>query len=191
MRTNGPPHWSESVGFSEVEKPLPGNKAVEGQLPSRGRSTGVAYAPSPYSGKIGAPTLYQDEFPDIVLELSARGYSMTAIAGHLGITRGDIDDWSSVHPLFEQAVARALTQRQYYAESKFLGVCETGGAGSQGITLMYLLRNLKSGEFVDKQQIEHSGSMDLQALVAESLKAPERLESPITIEHEAQPIDKA
>ena len=60
----------------------------------------------PAKNKGGAPTKYRPEYCDQLVEFMAKGYTATAFAGHIGVHRDTLNEWSRVHPAFSDAQKR-------------------------------------------------------------------------------------
>ena len=168
-----PAHWSEVVSFD----PVSAVSSVSTQLKG---STQVATFKLP----VGRPTKYEPRFDDELLDAMSRGYSLTAFAGEIGVSRYTLDNWASSFPSFMEAVSRGRAARLKYWESKLINVGETGGVGQMGTVTIFALKNasasMGASEWLDKQEVTHSGQVTLAALVESSLKT---LPSPV-VEHD-------
>lgn len=85
----------------------------------------------------GQPTLYRPEYCDLVIEEMAKGYSLGAFAGTVGVSRATINVWMAQHPEFLEATSRAKAARQ-----------AMGG-----------LRNAGKEDWVDEKNVKLSGAV--------------------------------
>lgn len=68
----------------------------------------------------GRPSKYRTEFCDIIVEEMAKGYTFTAAAAGMGVSRATLELWRSVHPEFSDAVAKGEVLRQKQFETAAL-----------------------------------------------------------------------
>jgi DNA-binding XRE family transcriptional regulator len=59
----------------------------------------------------GRPTLYDPSYCQIAIDFMAQGYSQTALAGHLSISKDTLYEWMKVHPEFSDAIKIARPKR--------------------------------------------------------------------------------
>lgn len=100
---------------------------------------------------------YKPEFCDLLEEKMGQGFSATAVAGILGVSRSTIDHWSEVYPEFRAAKERALSKRLLHWEKAGLDVAANGGHGSRATMIAFGLKNAGQGEWSDTQRQELSG----------------------------------
>ena len=62
-----------------------------------------------------------------VIDFMGRGYSLTAFAGEIGVSRAVLDRWAETHPPFATAVERAEARRARVLEGRLL---HTKGGGA-------------------------------------------------------------
>ncbi len=60
--------------------------------------------PKPEGYVFGRPTLYRPEYCQRAIDYMGQGYSVTALAGHLGMSKDAIYDWINLYPDFCHAV---------------------------------------------------------------------------------------
>jgi hypothetical protein len=106
---------------------------------------------------VGRPSKYEERFCDELEQFMAQGYSATAFAGHIGVSRATIDNWAKEHQEFMEALHRAKAKRLLEWEKIGLKVAREGGTGGQSTMITFGLKNMGGGEWFDKQQLEHSG----------------------------------
>jgi hypothetical protein len=106
----------------------------------------------------GRPTKYEPRFCEMVVEDMAKGYSLTAFAGSIGVCKDTIHAWTKEHPEFSDAVARAKAVRLRDWETVALAMRTNGGGPGGATVTIFGLKNMGSGEWTDKQEIEHTGA---------------------------------
>ena len=87
----------------------------------------------------------------------AKGYSLTAFAGILGVNRDTIDAWMHAHQEFSEACRRAKAKRLLQWERAAMKVAAKGGGHGQSQIIAFGLKNMGGNEWRDKQEHEHSG----------------------------------
>jgi hypothetical protein len=101
----------------------------------------------------GRPTKYDPAYCDQVVEFMGEGYSLTAFAGEISVSRATINNWMDEHPEFLEATRVGQAKRTKCLEQ---GLLETeSGARVSARTLA--LKNSAPDEWRDKQQVEHTG----------------------------------
>jgi hypothetical protein len=70
-----------------------------------------------------SPTLsgFRLAYCDQLVEFMGRGYSLTAFAGEIGVSRATLDRWVADHPTFARAVERGKARRARVLEDRLLG----------------------------------------------------------------------
>jgi hypothetical protein len=115
----------------------------------------------------GRPTKYDPAYCDQVLDDMAEGYSLTAFAGKIGVTRSTINEWREHYPDFSVACTRALALRLRFWEQTALSVAAKGTGGPGAATVItFGLKNMGGDEWRDKQTIEHTVDEDTAAALA-------------------------
>ena len=116
---------------------------------------------------IGRPTLYRDDYVEDVKTFCVNGFSLTAFAGKIGISRRTLSYWREVHPEFDDAceVAKARACLWYEAQSRKVARGE-GGPGAATL-VMFALKNLGAEDFSDRRQVEHLGQVSHRHLTYE------------------------
>lgn len=114
---------------------------------ARRKSAGAQPAP------VGRPTTYLPEYADHVRSLMGEGFSKTAVAGSLGVSRQRFLDWAEANPEFRDAIKEGEAARTYKLEKDLLSA-ETG---PQVTSRIFALKNAAPDEWKEKQSVEHSG----------------------------------
>ena len=106
--------------------------------------------PKPEGYVFGRPTLYRPEYCQRAIEFMGHGYSVTALAGHLGMSKDAIYDWINLYPDFRHAVNMGRAARVAALEAKLL-------ATSQGVGVtaaIFALKNADPDEWQDRYYTE-------------------------------------
>ena len=83
------------------------------------------------------PTDYDPQFCSDVVAVMGEGFSLTAFAGTINVSRQDVDAWIAVHPDFAAAVERGRAARTRELETQFL----TAGTGAKVAAQVFALKN--------------------------------------------------
>ncbi len=119
-----------------------------------------------------------------MLDYCNRGFSLTAYAGHIGVSRDTLSEWASVHPEFSAAVRTAKAMRARAWEQRACDVGENGGKGAgQAAMIMFMLKNHAPEEFKDKLEHELTVSDEFAQLV-HNLRHQRVLDDPLTTDAE-------
>jgi len=81
---------------------------------------------------------YREAYGEQVEQAMGEGYSLTAFAGLIGVSRRVVDGWIADHPAFAEAVGRGQARRLMHWERAALQVVERGGAGAASVILFGL-----------------------------------------------------
>lgn len=113
--------------------------------------------PKPDTRPVGRPTKYEPRFCGELERFMGQGYSATAFAGKIGVSRATIDNWANEHPEFMEALSRGKASRLLHWEGAALRVSVKGGGPGTASIIAFGLKNMGGGEWSDRQQHEHSG----------------------------------
>lgn len=101
----------------------------------------------------GRPTKYDPAYCDQLIAFMGEGYSLTAFAGEILVSRATINNWMEEHPEFLEATRIGQARRTRKLEE---GLLETeSGARVSARTLA--LKNSAPDEWREKQTVEHTG----------------------------------
>jgi transposase len=106
----------------------------------------------------GRPTKYKKEFCDEVLPFMSQGFSITAFAGHLGVSRQTVYDWMNAHPEFLDAIKQGEAASAKWWEEALRNTVLTGQGNATAA--IFGLKNRIPSEWRDKQVNEHVGKDD-------------------------------
>lgn len=118
---------------------------------------GEAEAPAKHPG--GRPSKYDPAFCEVVEESLAKGLSLEACAGVIGIARDTIYDWRAKHPEFSDAVRVGQAKSILFWEQRLLKVAQSGGGPGTTTAIIFGLKNRAPEAWRDKQEIEHTGDL--------------------------------
>jgi len=142
----------------------------------------------------GRPTKYDPAYPEQAAKLCELGATDEQIADFFKVSPSTLYLWKHEHPDFSEAlkagkqaaderVARSLYQRAVGYEYDGMKVFMPAGASEpvyapvrermhpDTTAAIFWLKNRRPGEWRDKQEVEHSGSIGAQGLTDEQLLA--------------------
>jgi hypothetical protein len=97
------------------------------------------------------------------------GASITSFAASINCARSTITEWMSVHPEFSAAVKTAKAHcAAWWEHQGRLGA--TGQAQVNPTLVIFGLKNMGAEDWREKQEIEHSGSIDMNKMSDEELE---------------------
>lgn len=105
----------------------------------------------------GRPTLYRDEYCDEIVDFCREGYSLTAFAGKIGVSRDTISEWCAVHPEFSVAARRAKAACAHWWETRNRQVGLEGGPGGQATVVLFNLKNHAPDDYSAAERHELTG----------------------------------
>ena len=103
---------------------------------------------------VGRPTKYEPRFCEMLLEDMAKGYSMTAFAGLIGVSRDTLTAWAAEHPEFSLAVTRGKALRLRDWETVALDMRRNGGGPGGATITVFGLKNMGGEEWSDTTKLE-------------------------------------
>jgi transposase len=120
----------------------------------------MAKAPKPKAvpRPVGRPTKYEPRFCDMLIADMEDGYSATAFAGSIGVSRATLNLWAEAQPEFMEALNVGKSKRLRFWERTGISVAAKGTGGPGAATVItFGLKNMGGDEWRDKQEVEHSG----------------------------------
>lgn len=102
---------------------------------------------------VGRPSKYEPEFCDQLLEFMAQGYSLTAFAGSIRVSRATINNWMAEHPEFLEATRVGQALRTMKLEQGLI----SGESGPKVHGHIFALKNADPEGWKDKVETEHTG----------------------------------
>lgn len=121
----------------------------------------------------GRPSKFVDAYIEEVKSFMGQGYSLTAFAGEIGVSRSTVGEWMVNIPAFAAAVKIAKAKRVAHLEAGLLSSNE----GPKVTARIFALKNAAPDEWRDKIEInqsvthEHTMRFDLSTLSADALDA--------------------
>jgi hypothetical protein len=115
----------------------------------------------------GRPSEYRPEYCDLVIEKMAEGYSLTAFAGFIRMSKEAVYKWMTVHSEFADAVSRARPARVTALEAKLL----RSRKGAETTAAMFALRNADPAEWRDVRNVQHDHAHRVETLTDAQLFA--------------------
>lgn len=106
--------------------------------------------PKPEGYVFGRPTLYRPEYCERAIAFMSQGYSVTALAGHLGMSKDAVYDFVNRYPDFRHAIAMGRAARVQALEAKLL----TTSQGVGVTAAIFALKNADPDEWQDRYQSE-------------------------------------
>src|SRR4051812_14268864 len=110
-------------------------------------------ASAPSDAPVGRPSKYEPRFCDELIEVMGKGFSLTAFAGEISVSRATINNWMADHPEFLEATRVGQAKRTKALETTLLA----GETGPKVTGHIFALKNADPEGWKDKQEVEHSG----------------------------------
>ena len=102
----------------------------------------------------GRPSLFEPRFCDEIIGFCRMGYSPSAFAGHIGVSRECLSGWARQHDDFSQAIKVAKAAWALWYEDRAREIAFGGPGCARMIT--FALRNAAPEDYPDKQSVVHS-----------------------------------
>jgi len=107
-------------------------------------------------GAGGRPSAYRPEYCEAVIDFMADGYSVTAFAGSLRVSRQTVYQWAADHPEFSDALQVGKAAAALWWEDTHRRNAQTGeGNASASI---FGLKNRCAEEWRDRREMDHQSS---------------------------------
>jgi len=100
---------------------------------------------------------YSPAYCEQVVAFCRQGYSVTAFAGEVGLSRETLAVWGAEYPEFAAALTNARAASARWWEELARKVGESGGASGSATIITFQLKNMAGEDFTERQQIEHTG----------------------------------
>jgi hypothetical protein len=107
---------------------------------------------------------YRDSYGEQVEQAMGRGYSLTAFAGLIGVSRHVVDGWIADCPAFAEAVGRGQARRLMHWERAALEVVERGGAGAASV-ILFGLKTLGGQDWADAGEADGPGDSGASVVI--------------------------
>ena len=109
----------------------------------------------PVKGRGGRPSKYDPEYCEQAIAFMSQGYSITAFAGSIQVSRQTVYQWAEDHPEFSDALNVARSASALWWENRLRDVAEKNEGNATAA--IFGLKNRAADEWRDKQSHEHSG----------------------------------
>lgn len=117
----------------------------------------------------GRPSKYDPKFCEDIVAFCAKGFSITGWAGSIGVGRETVTGWANEHPEFSLAVKAAKAAACHAYEQDAARVRKRGGGPGTATLIVFGLKNMGGEDYRDKQEVEHSGAVDVVSIAQERL----------------------
>jgi hypothetical protein len=104
----------------------------------------------------GRPTDYTQELGEEILALMDTGLSLAAAAAACNVHRQRVYDWEAKHPEFSDSIKLGRAKRQLFLERRLLSATD----GPVVTSSIFALKNAAGEDWRDKQEIDHSGTVE-------------------------------
>lgn len=88
-----------------------------------------------------------------MIEFCAQGYSITAFAGEIGVSRDCLTKWGQRYPYFREATGAAKAAAARHHDEIGLKIATDGGAPGQASMVRFYLSNFAPEEFGDRYDV--------------------------------------
>ncbi|TAM25072.1 MAG: terminase [Nevskiaceae bacterium] len=140
-------------------------------------------------GRGGRPSKFKPELMAQAMKLAGKGFTDAEIADFFEIPRGTLYRWLNEHPGFRDALklgkaeADDRVERSLYERAVGYSHPDTHVSNFQGAvtltpltkhyppdstSMIFWLKNRRPKQWRDKQEVEHSGSVDVGSMLAEA-----------------------
>lgn len=103
----------------------------------------------------GRPTGYKPEYAKLAVAFLADGFSVAALAGHIGVSRAAVYRWADERPEFRDALKAGQAASALWWERCARDLATTGQGNASMI--IFALKNRVADEWRDKAAVEVSG----------------------------------
>src|SRR6476620_5561565 len=142
--------------------------------------------PKPDGYVFGRPSSYQPEYCQRAIDYMGQGYSVTALAGHLGMSKDAIYDWINLYPDFRHAINMGRAARVAALEAKLLSTSQGVGVTAA----IFALKNADPDEWQDRYHTETDVNVSIKQMSnAELWAIIANANTPALIE--AKPVEAA
>lgn len=114
------------------------------------------------------PSKYDPAYCEQLVEHMTTGASVLSFAAHIDVARSTINEWASEHPEFSEALSRGKAKCSAWWEKTGRDIASSGKGNAP--MAIFGLKNMAGDDWRDKQEIEHSGSIDLAEVIAAGRK---------------------
>lgn len=95
-------------------------------------------------------SLYRPAYCNEIINFMAEGFSLTAFAGDIGVSRRTLWNWADTNPEFADAVEKAKAKRVLYWEREHISITRSGEGNITGT--IFALKNADPDEWRDRRE---------------------------------------
>lgn len=107
----------------------------------------------------GRPSVYDPAFCELAETTLSKGYSLAVLAGEIGVSRQTVDTWQNTHPEFLDAIKRGRAKGARVWEDRLAKLADANVGNVTAV--IFGLKNRLADDWRDKQEIEHSGGLEV------------------------------
>lgn len=107
-------------------------------------------------GTGGRNSAYDPDYCDQIIDFMADGYSVTAFAGHVRVSRQTVYNWADQHPEFLDALETAKAAAALWWENRLRDSAEKGEGNATAA--IFGLKNRAAEDWRDRQEMDHRSS---------------------------------
>lgn len=122
------------------------------------------------AGKRGAPTLYDPQYCEDLIDHMIKGLSFESFAATIWVHRDTLYEWVKVHPEFSDAKKIGMEQARLwwekkgqeglFSQSEYDKDAGTGSSKSMNAAVwIFNMKNRFPQDWKEKQEVEHSGEV--------------------------------
>ena len=105
---------------------------------------------------VGRPSKYDPKYCDIAVEFLRDGYSVTALAGKIGVARSTVFKWAEENEQFSDALKTGQALAALFWEDRLRDVAMTGEGNATAA--IFGVKNRSREEWRDKHEVDHSST---------------------------------
>ena len=114
------------------------------------------FSMSEKGAKVGRPTSYRQEYCQVAIDYLSEGYSVTALAGHIGVSRSTVFLWAEKHEEFSDSLKTGQALAAEWWENRLRDVALTGNGNATAA--IFGVKNRSRAEWRDKHEIDHKST---------------------------------
>lgn len=118
----------------------------------------------------GRPSIYDPAYCEQAIAVLADGFSMTALAGEIGVARSTVYEWVEHHQDFSDAIKIGQAKAVLWWEKANRNLAITGEGNATAC--IFGLKNRAADEWRDKIETQHSGELAISKLETVIVRAP-------------------
>lgn len=108
-------------------------------------------------GPGGRPSKWSDAYVGEAIEFLSQGYSLTAFAGYIGVSRETVYAWSDANQEFSDAIKVGRAKGQSLWEERLSAQAASGEGNTAA--MIFAMKNLYQDDWREKQSVEMSGKV--------------------------------